>query len=156
MCSSDLGLTIAGASAISHDIYANILRHGQASDEEVVRVSRIAALGLGVLGIVLGIAFKGQNIAYLIVLPFTISSTVFFPVLFLCMYWRRLTTTGVVAGGWLGLASGVLMLVAGLVPVERDVEEHRALPARQHTQPDAPSRYTHAGIQPDNVARRRA
>ena len=107
------GLTIAGASAISHDIYANILRHGQASDEEVVRVSRIAALGLGVLGIVLGIAFKGQNIAYLIVLPFTISSTVFFPVLFLCMYWRRLTTTGVVAGGWLGLASGVLMLIVG-------------------------------------------
>lgn len=107
------GLTIAGASAISHDIYANILRHGKASDEEVVRVSRIAALGLGVLGIALGIAFKGQNIAYLIVLPFTISSTVFFPVLFLCMYWRRLTTTGVVAGGWIGLGSGVLMLILG-------------------------------------------
>ncbi len=107
------GLTIAGASAISHDIYANILRHGQATDEEVVKVSRIAALGLGVLGIVLGIAFKGQNIAYLIVLPFTISATVFFPTLFLCMYWRRLTTTGVVAGGWIGLGSGVLMLVLG-------------------------------------------
>ena len=107
------GLTIAGASAISHDIYANILRHGQATDQEVVRVSRIAALGLGVLGIVLGIAFKGQNIAYLIVLPFTISSTVFFPVLFLCMYWRRLTTTGAVVGGWAGLASGVVMLVLG-------------------------------------------
>jgi len=76
-------------------------------------VSRIAALGLGVLGIVLGIAFKGQNIAYLIVLPFTISATVFFPVLFLTMYWRRLTTTGVVVGGWLGLATGILLLVVG-------------------------------------------
>lgn len=107
------GLTIAGASAISHDIYANIFRHGKATDAEVVKVSRIAALGLGVLGIVLGIAFKGQNIAYLIVLPFTISATVFFPVLFLTMYWRRLTTTGVVVGGWLGLATGILLLVVG-------------------------------------------
>jgi cation/acetate symporter len=107
------GLTIAGASAISHDIYANMLRHGQATDAEVMKVSRIAALSLGVLGIVLGIAFKGQNIAYLIVLPFTISSTVFFPVLFLSMYWRRLTTTGMVTGGWLGLASAIVMLVVG-------------------------------------------
>jgi cation/acetate symporter len=90
-----------------------MLRHGQATDAEVVKVSRIAALGLGVLGIVLGIAFKGQNIAYLIVLPFTISSTVFFPVLFLSMYWRRLTTTGMVTGGWIGLASAIVMLVVG-------------------------------------------
>jgi len=107
------GLTIAGASAISHDLYANILRHGRASDAEVVKVSRYAALGLGALGVVLGIAFKEQNIAYLIVLPFTISSTVFFPVLFLAMYWRRLTTRGVVAGGWIGLASAVVMLILG-------------------------------------------
>lgn len=107
------GLTIAGASAISHDLYANVLRHGQATDAEVVKVSRIAAIGLGALGVALGIAFKDQNIAYLIVLPFTISSTVFFPVLFLAMYWRRLTTTGIVTGGWLGLASAVVMLIVG-------------------------------------------
>lgn len=107
------GLTIAGASAISHDLYANILRHGKASDQEVVKVSRYASIALGVLGVILGIAFKGQNIAYLIYLPFTISSTVFFPVLFLAMYWRRLTTTGIVAGGWLGLGAAVVMLVAG-------------------------------------------
>jgi len=107
------GLTIAGASAISHDLYANILRHGKASDAEVVKVSRYAAIGLGALGVILGIAFKEQNIAYLIVLPFTISSTVFFPVLFLAMYWRRLTTSGIVAGGWIGLASAVVMLVVG-------------------------------------------
>jgi cation/acetate symporter len=107
------GLTIAGASAISHDLYANILRHGKATDAEVVKVSRFASIGLGALGVVLGIAFKDQNIAYLIVLPFTISSTVFFPVLFLAMYWRRLTTTGIVTGGWLGLASAVVMLLVG-------------------------------------------
>jgi cation/acetate symporter len=107
------GLTIAGASAISHDLYANILRHGQAADTEVVLVSRIAALALGALGVVLGIAFKGQNIAFMIVLPFTISSTVFFPLLILSMYWSRLTTTGAVVGGWAGLATGVMLLVLG-------------------------------------------
>jgi len=107
------GLTIAGASAISHDLYANILRHGKATDAEVVKVSRYASIGLGALGVILGIAFKDQNIAYLIVLPFTISSTVFFPILFLAMYWRRLTTSGIIAGGWIGLASAVVMLVVG-------------------------------------------
>ena len=107
------GLTIAGASAISHDLYANILRHGQASDQEVVRVSRIAALVLGALGVTLGIAFKEQNIAYMIVLPFTVSSSVFFPILILSMYWSRLTTTGAVVGGWAALISGALMLLLG-------------------------------------------
>lgn len=119
------GLTIAGASAISHDLYANILRHGKVTDAEVVKVSRYASIGLGVLGVALGIAFKDQNIAYLIVLPFTISSTVFFPVLFLAMYWRRLTTTGVVAGGWIGLASAVAMLIVGPT-IWKDILGHEA------------------------------
>jgi len=107
------GLTIAGASAISHDLYANVFRRGQATDKEVVKVSRIASIVLGVMGVLLGIAFKGQNIAYLIVLPFTVSSTVFFPILILSMYWRPLTTTGVVTGGWMGLACAVVLLVVG-------------------------------------------
>ena len=119
------GLTIAGASAISHDLYANILRHGRVSDAQVVKVSRYASIALGVLGVALGIAFKDQNIAYLIVLPFTISSTVFFPILFLAMYWRRLTTTGIVTGGWLGLASAVVMLVVGPT-IWKDILGHEA------------------------------
>ncbi|MGE0484975.1 MAG: cation acetate symporter [Gammaproteobacteria bacterium] len=107
------GLTIAGASAISHDLYASVLRHGRAQDREIVLVSRLAALGLGILGVVLGIAFRDQNIAYMIVLPFTISSTVFFPILVLTLYWPRLTTTGAVVGGWTGLATAVALLVFG-------------------------------------------
>lgn len=107
------GLTIAGASAISHDLYANVFRHGRASDEEVVRVSRISAITLGALGVGLGIAFKEQNIAYMITIPFTVSSSVFFPILFLSMYWRGLTTTGAVSGGAVGLGLGVVLLVLG-------------------------------------------
>ncbi|MGH8595458.1 MAG: sodium:solute symporter family transporter [Gammaproteobacteria bacterium] len=107
------GLTIAGASAISHDLYANVFRHGKVSDHQVVNVSRGAALCLGVLGVVLGIAFKGQNIAYMIVIPFTVSSSVFFPILFLSMYWRGLTTAGAVAGGAVGLGLGIILLLLG-------------------------------------------
>jgi cation/acetate symporter len=107
------GLTIAGASAISHDLYANVFRHGRATDQEVVKVSRIAAIVIGVIGIVLGIAFKDQNIAYMIVIPFTVSSSVFFPLLFLSMYWRGLTTRGAVTGGYVGLLLGILLLVLG-------------------------------------------
>ncbi|MSR15777.1 MAG: cation/acetate symporter ActP [Gammaproteobacteria bacterium] len=107
------GLTIAGASAISHDLYANVFRHGKATDREVVKVSRIAAVVIGVIGIVLGIAFKDQNIAYMIVIPFTVSSSVFFPLLFLSMYWRGLTTTGAVVGGSVALVMGIVLLVLG-------------------------------------------
>ena len=107
------GLTIAGASAISHDLYANIFRHGRATDQEVVKVSRIAAVVIGAIGIGLGIAFKDQNIAYMIVIPFTVSSSVFFPLLFLSMYWPGLTTRGAVAGGYVGLGLGMVLLLLG-------------------------------------------
>jgi len=107
------GLTIAGASAISHDLYANVFRHGRATDEEVVKVSRISAITLGALGVGLGIAFKEQNIAYMITIPFTVSSSVFFPILFLSMYWRGLTTRGAVTGGAVALALGIALLVLG-------------------------------------------
>lgn len=107
------GLTIAGASAISHDLYANVFRHGKASDHQVVLVSRISAIVIGALGVGLGIAFKDQNIAYMIVIPFTVSSSVFFPILFLSMYWRGLTTTGAVWGGAVGLGLGVILLLLG-------------------------------------------
>ena len=117
------GLTIAGASAISHDLYANIFRHGKATDQEVVKVSRISALALGVVGVGLGIAFEGQNIAELIVIPFTVSSSVFFPILFLSMYWRGLTTTGAVVGGWVGLGLGIILLVLGPI-IWKDILHH--------------------------------
>lgn len=107
------GLTIAGASAISHDLYANVFRHGKATDKQVVLVSRFSAVAIGLLGIALGIAFKDQNIAYMIVIPFTVSSSVFFPLLFLSMYWPGLTTRGAVWGGTVGLGLGIILLLLG-------------------------------------------
>lgn len=107
------GLTLSGASAISHDLYATVLRRGQAAEGEVVRISRIAACVLGVLAVALGMAFEGQNVAYMVLLAFAVAASVNFPVLILSLYWRRLSTRGAVAGGAVGLVSAVALMVLG-------------------------------------------
>ena len=105
------GLTLSGASAVSHDLYASVFRRGRANDVQEIRVSRYATIALGVLAIVLGIAFEKQNIAFMVGLAFAIAASANFPVLLMSMYWRNLTTRGAQIGGWLGLISAVLLTV---------------------------------------------
>lgn len=107
------GLTLSGASAISHDLYASLLRHGDADEKEELKVSRIATLTLGVIAIFLGIIFEKQNVAYMVGLAFAIAASVNFPVLFLSMYWSKLSTRGAFVGGALGLITAVLCMVFG-------------------------------------------
>ncbi len=107
------GLTLAGASAVSHDIYASVLRNGNASEKQELRVSRITVLVLGVVAIALGILFEKQNIAFMVGLAFSIAASCNFPIILLSMYWRGLTTRGAVAGGWLGLLTAVVLMVLG-------------------------------------------
>lgn len=105
------GLTLAGSSAISHDLYANVLRRGRATDRDEMRVARATTLVLGVLAIVLGIAFEKQNIAFIVSLTFSIAASSNFPVLLLSIYWRGLTTRGAVIGGTVGLVTAVALTV---------------------------------------------
>ncbi|WP_227461599.1 cation acetate symporter [Cupriavidus pauculus] len=105
------GLTLAGSSAISHDLYATVIRNGQASDKDEMRVSRITTLVLGVLSILLGILFEKQTIAFIVSLTFSIAASSNFPVLLLSIYWRGLTTRGAVVGGMMGLLTAVVMTI---------------------------------------------
>jgi cation/acetate symporter len=105
------GLTLAGSSAISHDLYANVMRGGTASDRDEMRVSRATTLVLGVLAILLGIAFEKQNIAFIVSLTFSIAASSNFPVILLSIYWRGLTTRGAVIGGTLGLVTAVALTI---------------------------------------------
>ncbi|WP_420995026.1 cation/acetate symporter ActP [Cupriavidus sp. 30B13] len=105
------GLTLAGSSAISHDLYATVLRQGKASDQEEMRVSRLTTLVLGVLSILLAILFEKQTIAFIVSLTFSIAASSNFPVLLLSVYWRGLTTRGAVAGGALGLVTAVVLTI---------------------------------------------
>jgi cation/acetate symporter len=101
------GLTLSGASAIAHDLYASVLRSGRATESEVVGISRLSAIVLGVVAVVLGIAFEGQNVAYMVLLAFAVAASVNFPILFLSLYWRGLTTRGAVVGGGFGLVTAI-------------------------------------------------
>ncbi|MDX1518903.1 MAG: cation acetate symporter [Gammaproteobacteria bacterium] len=107
------GLTLSGASAISHDLYASVIRHGEALEGEEVRMSRIATIVIGILAIILGIIFEQQNVAYMVGLAFAIAASVNFPVLFLSMYWQRLTTRGAFIGGSIGLVTAILCMIFG-------------------------------------------
>ncbi len=106
------GLTLAGASAISHDIYANVI-NPEASDEKVVKISKITVIIIGIIGVVLGIAFESQNIAYMVGLAFGIAASANFPILFLSIYWNGLTTRGAFIGGFMGLLSAVALVILG-------------------------------------------
>ncbi len=107
------GLTLAGASAISHDLYANVIEKDVCDEAKEMRVSRIATIALGVIAIGLGIAFEKQNIAFVVGLAFAIAASANFPVLFLSMFWSKLTTRGAVFGGSLGLATAIILVILG-------------------------------------------
>ncbi len=107
------GLTLAGASALSHDLFARALRNGRATETEELRVTRIAAVALGLVAIVLAIFFEGQNIVYMASMVFAISASANFPLLILSVYWPGLTARGAIAGGTVGLALSVGLMILG-------------------------------------------
>ncbi len=105
------GLTLSGASAVSHDIYATLIKKGHADSASELKVSRITTLCLGVLAVTLGILFEKQNIAFMVSLAFAIAASANFPVLFMSVLWKDCTTKGAVIGGFLGLISSVALTV---------------------------------------------
>jgi cation/acetate symporter len=105
------GLTLAGATAVSHDLYANVIMRGRLTEGKEVTVSRYATIALGILAILLGLVFEKLNVAYMVGLAFAVAASANFPVLMMNMYWNRFNTTGAVLGGWLGLVSAVVLTV---------------------------------------------
>jgi len=105
------GLTLSGASAVSHDIYATVIKKGKADSASELKVSRITTIVLGIVAVTLGIAFEKQNIAFMVSLAFAIAASANFPVLFMSVLWKGCTTRGAVIGGFLGLISSVLLTV---------------------------------------------
>ncbi|WP_300438212.1 cation acetate symporter [Zoogloea sp.] len=105
------GLTLSGASAVSHDLYATVFKKGNADSAAELRVSRITTIVLGIIAVVLGIAFEKQNIAFMVSLAFAIAASANFPVLFMSVLWKDCTTKGAVIGGFLGLISSVVLTV---------------------------------------------
>ena len=109
------GLTLSGASAVAHDLYATVIKKGNASSADELRISKITTVCLGVVAVVLGITFEKQNIAFMVSLAFAIAASANFPVLFMSVLWKGVTTRGATIGGFLGLFSAVALTVVSPV-----------------------------------------
>jgi cation/acetate symporter len=105
------GLTLSGASAVSHDLYASVFRRGRVDQADELRVSKITTVALGIVAVVLGIAFEKEHVAYMVMLAFVIAASANFPVLFMSVLWKDCTTRGAVTGGFVGLVVAVLTTI---------------------------------------------
>jgi len=107
------GLTLAGASAVGRDLYVYVLNNGKTDEKRELFVSKISSVLIGIVAIFLGIAFEGQNVAFMVGLAFAIAASTNFPVLFLSINWKNLTTNGAFYGGMIGLLITVCLVVLG-------------------------------------------
>jgi cation/acetate symporter len=107
------GLVLAGAGALSHDLWVNVVRRGKAVEKEQLRVARIATLCIGVTAILLGLALEGQNVAFLVGLLFSVAASANFPALVMAIFWRRFTTPGAVTSILVGTVSALTLVVIG-------------------------------------------
>lgn len=105
------GLTLSGTSAVSHDIYATLVKNGNATREQEMKVAKITTVILGIVAVALGIAFEKQNIAFMVSLAFAVAASANFPVLFMSVLWKGCTTRGAMIGGFAGLISAVGLTV---------------------------------------------
>ena len=105
------GLTLAGASAVSHDIYVGVIKRGRADEKQEVKAAKISTLCLGLLAIILGIVFKGQNVAFMVGLAFSIAASANFPALLMSIFWRKFTTQGALWSIYTGLTLSVILIV---------------------------------------------
>jgi len=103
------GLTLSGASAVSHDLYATVIKKGQPAPGSELRVSKITTVCLGIAAVLLGIVFEKVNVAFMVSLAFAIAASANFPVLFMSVLWSKCTTRGATVGGFLGLATAVIL-----------------------------------------------
>ncbi|RLG26434.1 cation acetate symporter [Methanosarcinales archaeon] len=104
------GLTVSGASAISHDLYVGFVKHGVSDEKREVKIAKLATLALGIVAIILGFLFKGQNVAFMVGLAFAIAASANFPALIMSLLWKKFTTAGAVASMITGLVLAVVLI----------------------------------------------
>jgi cation/acetate symporter len=117
------GLTLSGAAALSHDLWTSVVRKGDARPGEELKVARIATFVLGLVAVLLGITFKGQNVAFMVSLAFAIAASANFPALVLSIFWRRCTTQGAVASMVVGTAATLILIYLSPV-IQVDILKH--------------------------------
>jgi cation/acetate symporter len=105
------GLALSGAAAIAHDLWGHVIKDGKVEEREQLRVARYATIVLAVAAILLGMLFKGQNVAFMVGLAFSIAASANFPALLLSMTWRKFTTRGAVAAMLTGTVTSLVLIL---------------------------------------------
>ncbi|MEU6629987.1 cation acetate symporter [Streptomyces parvus] len=105
------GLTLASSSSFAHDIYANVIRKGQATEKEEVRAARWATVAIGIVSIALGALARDLNVAGLVALAFAVAASANLPTILYSLFWKRFTTQGALWSIYGGLASSVLLVL---------------------------------------------
>ncbi|MFC9604252.1 cation acetate symporter [Streptomyces niveus] len=105
------GLTLASSSSFAHDIYANVIRRGKATEKEEVRAARYATVAIGIVSIALGALARDLNVAGLVALAFAVAASANLPTLLYSLFWKRFTTTGALWSIYGGLSSSVLLVL---------------------------------------------
>ena len=105
------GTVIASSSAVSHDVFAQVIRKGQITGREEIRAGRITSVVIVVVGLLLALSLQNQNLAFLTGLVYAMAASTNFPVLVLAMYWRRFSTGGAIAGMIAGGVSTIVLIV---------------------------------------------
>jgi cation/acetate symporter len=117
------GLTLSGAATLSHDLWVNVVRSGHAVEREQLIVGRFASVGIALLAILLGIAFQGQNVSYMVSLAFAVAASANFPVLVLAIYWSKLSTAGALTSMLVGTFATVALIVLSPA-IQVDILKH--------------------------------
>jgi cation/acetate symporter len=107
------GLTVSGAAAISHDLYAGIICKGNPDPEKELKLTRATSICIGVIAVALGILFQNENVAFLATMPLVVAASVNFPILFLSLFWSGTTTRGAIVGATVGLITSIGLIVVG-------------------------------------------
>ena len=107
------GLTVSGAAAISHDLYAEMICKGKPDPAKELMITRATTIVIGIIAVVLGVLFQNENVAFIAAMPMVVAASVNFPILFLSLFWEGLTTRGAIIGAVVGMISSVLLIVIG-------------------------------------------
>ncbi|MGY8985975.1 MAG: sodium:solute symporter family transporter [Sphingomonadales bacterium] len=105
------GLTLSGAATISHDLYAYFSKDKNAEEGMEVKVTKYSTVVIGIVAVILGLAFEGQNVAVTAAIALAVAASVNFPIIVLSLYWKGLTTSGAVKGGYAGLVVCIVLIL---------------------------------------------
>jgi cation/acetate symporter len=117
--STAAGLMITVASSISHDLY-KVYINPAATEKQELGIAKITTLLMSAIAVILAVLLKKENIAWLVMLAFSIAASAIFPAMLATLWWKRATRQGVIASVLTGLAISVVFIFMLLTGVKSD------------------------------------